>query len=88
MTILWLGLGVGFVTNLTKAWLPKPLSPAGKLSLALLLSLLAGAAAATDVLGYVTAVLGIAAISTGYHAVHKFVEAAGDERRVATLRRR
>lgn len=88
MEMIWLGVGVGFLANLIKSWLPKPLTPEAKLSLVFLLSILAALLVAENALQMPQSALGIAAVATFYHAVHKLIEAAGDDRRMATLRRR
>lgn len=86
-TVALLGLGVFAITNLAKSLMPVKALPPAKLIFALALSGLAAVAYAEDGREGVLLAAGIFGASTLFHGLHKLLQAAGDDRRVAMIQR-
>lgn len=86
-TVALLALGVFSIVNLVKSLIPVKTLPPAKLIFTLALSGLAAVAYGADVreVGLLTA--GIFGASTLFHGLHKLLQAAGDDRRVAMIQR-
>lgn len=86
-TVALLALGVFALVNLVKAALPFKTLPPAKLLVTLLLAILAVLPFAQDWRERLLMGVGVYGLATLLHGLHKLLQAAGDDRRVAMIQR-